>query len=200
MAGDGRPIRKLTSREYFWEALLSLLETRPAGKVSVSELCRQAGLSRPTFYAHWETLDDFLSQAQERVATGFIASTGLRACPDKILHRQSAREAYAAWFDYINRERRVLSLFLGEHGFPGFRHALIAQGIDTYRTVLDKAERRFCGKVTAQALATYVVSAHMGLMDLYLAEGDRYTAEQMADQLVALTFDGFFSTLGILVD
>lgn len=200
MADCGRTVRKLSSREYFWEALLALLETRLAGKVSVSELCRQAGLSRPTFYANWETLDDFLLQAQERVAEGFMASTGFRAHPDKIIRRQSVREAYVLWFDYIDRERRALSLFLGENGFSGFRQTLMVQGFETYCTVLDGVDRRFRGKVSTRALATYVVSAHMGLMDLYLAEGDGCAPEQMADQLVTLTFDGFFSTLGILVD
>ncbi|NHM14997.1 TetR family transcriptional regulator [Eggerthellaceae bacterium zg-886] len=45
-------------------ALISLLEEKPIGSISVAELCRKADVSRSTFYAHYDTPEDLLESIQ----------------------------------------------------------------------------------------------------------------------------------------
>lgn len=53
------PIHPISSTEVrFWEALTKLLTEKPLDKISVSELCRQAGLSRKTFYVRYQKVED----------------------------------------------------------------------------------------------------------------------------------------------
>lgn len=35
------------------DSMLELMKDRPAGKVTVKELCEKAGVNRATFYAHY---------------------------------------------------------------------------------------------------------------------------------------------------
>lgn len=48
------------------EALLSLLEKKHISQVSVTELCAKAGINRATFYKHYGTPNDILSEMSHR--------------------------------------------------------------------------------------------------------------------------------------
>lgn len=48
------------SRNLLQEALLSLLREKRYPKITVTDIVKRAELSRPTFYAHFETKDDLL--------------------------------------------------------------------------------------------------------------------------------------------
>lgn len=62
---DKRPVRVQQvnqSREWFQEALSQLLQQTPYQQITVSALATRAGLSRRTFYRHYETIDQVLTQ------------------------------------------------------------------------------------------------------------------------------------------
>lgn len=62
--------RAAASRELIKKAFLSLLACKPLSELKMSELARQAGVSRSTLYAHYETpravfdelVDDFVAR------------------------------------------------------------------------------------------------------------------------------------------
>lgn len=47
------------------EALIALLEEKDFEYISVKEICARAGVNRSTFYLHYETVADLLSEAME---------------------------------------------------------------------------------------------------------------------------------------
>jgi AcrR family transcriptional regulator len=54
------------SRTQLTDALTTLLRTREPREISVSALCTEAGLSRPTFYQHFASLDEVAVAGIER--------------------------------------------------------------------------------------------------------------------------------------
>ena len=44
------------TKKLLQEGLLRLLETKRLDKISVTELCREAGINRATFYNHYDSL------------------------------------------------------------------------------------------------------------------------------------------------
>ena len=45
------------------EAFLALLEKKDFAYITVKEVCEKAGVNRSTFYLHYETVSDLLSES-----------------------------------------------------------------------------------------------------------------------------------------
>ena len=90
---------KMTKR-LIKESLTELLETENLNSISVRMICERADLNRSTFYLHYETLDDLLSEFTEELMssvwkndTAFIREQDYR---DKLDHIYSHRTEYLA--------------------------------------------------------------------------------------------------------
>lgn len=59
------------------EALLCLLEDKDFVYITVKELCETAGVNRSTFYLHYETMGDLLTECMDYVNDKFIRSVGV---------------------------------------------------------------------------------------------------------------------------
>ena len=55
------------------EAFLELLEKKDFSYITVKEICEKAGVNRSTFYLHYETLDDLLSESTEFINKQFLS-------------------------------------------------------------------------------------------------------------------------------
>lgn len=56
------------------EALLSLLEAKDLEYITVKEICAKAGVNRSTFYLHYETISDLLTECLEYTNKQFLSS------------------------------------------------------------------------------------------------------------------------------
>ena len=54
------------------EALLMLLEKKDFAYITVKEICETAGTNRSTFYLHYETIEDLLSESIEYINKQFL--------------------------------------------------------------------------------------------------------------------------------
>lgn len=54
------------------EAFLSLLEHKDFAYITVKEICEKAGVNRSTFYLHYETVGDLLSESVEYTQRRFL--------------------------------------------------------------------------------------------------------------------------------
>lgn len=54
------------------EALIRLLEVKDYEYITVKEICEKAGVNRSTFYLHYETVNDLLSECLENIKKRFF--------------------------------------------------------------------------------------------------------------------------------
>lgn len=63
--------RVMITKRMLKEGMMRLLQEKPLDKISITELCREAGINRTTFYRHYEWPRDVLAEMQN----DFLAET-----------------------------------------------------------------------------------------------------------------------------
>ena len=109
-------------------ALISLLEKKEFAYITVSEICREAGVNRSTFYLHYETVGDLLEETTRYLLDDFVSYfpvdsqaevarlqecdlTQLNFITDEYLH---------PYLRYIRDHCRVFAVALSNIGHFGF--------------------------------------------------------------------------------
>lgn len=97
------------------EAFLRLLEKKDFEYITVQELCREAGVSRSTFYLHYETLGDLLEESTRHMYDSFQSYfdvpsgtfiARLSDCPDEELNLLTPKYLLP-YLRYVREHRRL---------------------------------------------------------------------------------------------
>lgn len=97
------------------EAFLTLLEKKDLAYITVKEICEAAGVNRSTFYLHYETIGDLLSESVEHMNRQFldymaqdseIFISKLHTCPVEELYLVTP-EYLTPYLNYIKEHRRL---------------------------------------------------------------------------------------------
>ena len=96
-------------------AFLDLLSKKDFAYITVKEICEKAGVNRSTFYLHYETVADLLSESVEYMNAQFInymkqdpleTVTRLRDCPLEELYFVTP-EYLTPYLNYIKENKRL---------------------------------------------------------------------------------------------
>lgn len=97
------------------EAFLQLLEKKDFAYITVKEICEAAKVNRSTFYLHYETMDDLLTESTSHMNEQFLAYmkqdaavfiTKLRDCPLNELYLVTP-EYLTPYLNYIKEHKRL---------------------------------------------------------------------------------------------
>ena len=123
------------------KALVSLLEIKELEYITVSEICKVAGVNRSTFYLHYETIGDLLEETTRYLLDDFRAyfpfenkdlTTALQEEDEKELLFIDERYLYP-YLRYVMDHRWVFSAALSNMGTLGFErvfHRMYEQVFD----------------------------------------------------------------------
>lgn len=95
------------------ESLLKILKEKPISKVTIKELCEEAGLNRGTFYLHYYEPNDVLKEIEEdfvREKMSFMDHYLREDNPDQL----------TKLFETIFRNRELSMVLFGHNGAPQF--------------------------------------------------------------------------------
>ena len=103
-------INKLVT-ESLQGALLKLLKTDDYEKITVTELCRKAGVSRMAFYGNFKSKDDILKRIVDGLHKELLGVTGTA------FRSSTTRQWYEQLFAFVRAKSEVVRLIIG----AGFR-------------------------------------------------------------------------------
>ena len=102
------------------DALLDLLKTKPFAYITISEICKKAGVNRSTFYLHYENTADLLAETGQLLLDDFrsyfmVDTVALTAhfadCEEKELNFIT-EEYLHPYLSYIRDNRHVFATIL----------------------------------------------------------------------------------------
>ena len=97
------------------ESFLTLLAKKDFEYITIKEICEVAGVNRSTFYLHYETMSDLLSESVSRMNEQFLAcmekdsdafSAKLRNCPRDELYLITP-DYLTPYLSYIKNNKRL---------------------------------------------------------------------------------------------
>lgn len=160
MANKPNNTRSTQSKASLRQALIKLLESRDLTKITARDVCETAGVTRSTFYMHYESLDALLKEIESTLEEGMLPYFD-RNSIERL--GQDAHSPYLSsyrWFEYCLANSGSFRAILGPHGDPGFEYRIrqrlrkeVNDMMDFDRMPHDK-QRRYVIEFTVSAILT----------------------------------------------
>ena len=150
---------------YIITALLQLMQKKAFDRISITELCRKAGVSRMSFYRNFESKEAVLNKWCARITDRFVAESGIN------YRNNTMKEYFNTLFTHVLKYREM-SFILQKNGLLW----IVKDDIDrvffeTYRDVYDEYKMHF---ITGGIFNAYV---------LWIENGLRETPEELSLKL-----------------
>jgi AcrR family transcriptional regulator len=196
-------LRIIRTKESIRDALVELIDEKGFEAITVKDITTRAKINRGTFYAHYQDKFDLMTKCEEEIMLEMsrIAKQNFPAVITA-LETNSPTETpfYIAVpiFEYLNEKSGFMRAVLGPKGDLSFQTRLkdfmwkTLFGNDP--NALIKEENLL---VPGQYLASYVASAHIGVIQQWLNSDRKESPQEMAQILSTITFNGPFFAAGL---
>jgi len=196
-------LRVVRSKQAIQDALVELIEEKGFEAVTVKDITTRARINRGTFYAHYQDKYDLMSKCEDEIMVGMssIAKKIFPSLKTELQQSPSRLAIYpfvAALFAYMNEHSRFMKAALGPKGDMSFQTRIRAFMQETMLgnspDVLIQEEECL---VPAKYFATYVGSAHIGVIQQWLESGRQESPEEMARTLTTILVHGPLYAAGL---
>ncbi len=99
-------MRIIISKKMIREGLFRCLKTKKIDKITITELCREAGVNRTTFYSHYEFPRDVLDEISAEIVDEII---------DIYKHTDSVRESTILSLVRLQEQKDILKVIFSEN-------------------------------------------------------------------------------------
>ena len=127
-------------------ALISLLKKKPFDYITISEICKTAGVNRSTFYLHYETVGDLLEETTRYLLDDFLSyfsidtqavALNLTNCELNELFFVSDKYL-TPYFSYIKDHKEVFGTALLHNKTLGFEDVYKRMFDNIFNPILDR--------------------------------------------------------------
>ena len=173
------------TKKLLQEGLLRLLEVKTLDNISVTELCRESGINRATFYNHYSSPQELLDDLEHRLTTEL---KGIIGNPQTIEAIYIHLEAVCAFF--LEHKQTVLSLHRC-HADDEISNALyhLNQNFQTYRL-----SNRYTATMNETSLHLVSVFFYTGCYNIileWLKKDLPMTPYELAELMIRLASENF---------
>ena len=183
------------------EALVSLIDEKGFDALSVKDITIRADINRGTFYLHYKDKFDLLEQTEADIVqevAGIILQANSLSLAD--FHRtHQPLPVMVKMFEYFQENDSLVRAILGIKGDIAFQIQLrkaiemnlskvgFFEGINSQNFLLP-----------SEYIITYVIAAHLGVVQMWLRKGCVESPQEMALILSKLSLEGPFRAVGIV--
>ena len=170
----------LTSQTAIAEALLTLMKEKPYSRISVSEICKRAGVSRQTFYTLFSSKDNVIAYELERK---YCFRPEEHECCRASMSLEDICHAYSL---YITQSADILEMLVNNDILYLMQDSL-------YRTFIDSDCCMSAGSGEDRIYAAdFIAGGLTGIARNYVLQGSVSSSDHLEALLYALFNGSFF--------
>ena len=162
------------------QSLLELMKEKPIGKITVTDICRAADINRNTFYVHYASPIDLLSQIQDELYLEILSSV------DKISGRETVVRLLTEICRAIADNGELCKIIISEHGDKAFMRRVL--NIARTQSIADWDKRK---KGTSyevlEMMYVFTASGSIAIIEKWLRGDMKETPEQIAEFINNMT-------------
>ena len=169
------------SKAQICSTLISLLQTKPNRRITVSQICDSAGVSRPTFYKNFDSIDAVVRYRLLQLKKNYQRS-----------HSRSGdiRTYLKDFYAFVSSNPEINLLLAKGKLFPVFEDILR----EDYQAYLTNFKGQIHKGTVSEYLPGYLAATIVSLLRKWVESGYRQTPEQMGE-LASKMIDGYKTML-----
>lgn len=172
--------RIMLTKRLLQNAFLKLLKTVPLHAISIRELCSEAGINRTTFYNHYGSQYDLLSDISQR----FLDSIAGRLESADLTDRESVHERVATVLEYIAENRELSILLINNNIDPSFAERIFS--LPKISDLLDAALAHCTDERLRAATVAFVIHGSYKLLQEWINQEDRPSPNEQTGLMLGL--------------
>lgn len=194
--------RSLRTRAAIYQALIELIEEKGFEILTISDITRRANLNRSTFYLHFRDKSDLVLQMEDEITQNFekILIQDLVINFKDLEKMDAPIPVIVSMFTYFKENVRLIGAMLDLKGELSLQNQIIQviQKNISLGFLMGIQSIRF--EVPAEYLFSYMISAHLGVVQAWIKKGCIESPEEMATNLMKLSLKGPFHAVQIEYD
>ncbi|HDR7793976.1 TPA: TetR/AcrR family transcriptional regulator C-terminal domain-containing protein [Bacillus luti] len=203
MRDSNLDLRVIRTKTAIRNALVELIEEKGFESVTVKDITTKANINRGTFYTHYQDKFDLMTKCQEEIMYE-MSNIAKQRFPEVIADLGSNPSPTAPFtlitsiLEFLNENSEFMKAVLSPKGDLSFQTKLKDF---MWKTLFEDTNEGLVNKdnllVPSQYLASYMASAHIGVIQQWLNNGQKETPEEIAHILSTIAIHGPFYAAGL---
>ncbi|WP_332236756.1 TetR/AcrR family transcriptional regulator [Sporolactobacillus sp. KGMB 08714] len=195
MTGQQIDRRIARTRRMIRDALTKLIEEKGFDAITVSDLTERADINRGTFYLHYRDKYDLLRQSEEEILADIeaISEMSMEQLNDDSPVQYEKMEKQIPFLVhllvYLGSNSDFMKVILGPRGDLSF-HIKLKDIMSRHLILKLKEWQSGESSVPIEYIAAYLISADFGIVQLWLENGMKESAKELAVIMNNITFQG----------
>ncbi|MED0826541.1 TetR/AcrR family transcriptional regulator [Bacillus pacificus] len=196
-------LRVVRTKTAIRNAFVELIEEKGFDAITVKDITTKANINRGTFYAHYQDKFDLMTKCQEEIMYKF-SNIAKQKLPEVIADLGSSPSPTMPFIlitsilEFLNENSDFMKAVLSPKGDLSFQTKLKDF---MWKTIFEDTNGALINKenllVPSQYLASYMASAHIGVIQQWLNNGQKETPEEIAHILSTIAVHGPFYAAGL---
>ncbi|EJS69283.1 TetR/AcrR family transcriptional regulator [Bacillus cereus] len=203
MRDSNLDLRVIRTKTAIRNAFVELIEEKGFDAITVKDITTKANINRGTFYTHYQDKFDLMTKCQEEIMHE-MSAIAKKKFPEVIADLGSNPSPttpfvlIASILEFLNENSHFIKAVLSPKGDLSFQTKLKDF---MWKTLFEDTNGALINKenllVPSQYLASYMASAHIGVIQQWLNNGQQETPEEIAHILSTIAVHGPFYAAGL---
>lgn len=172
--------RAQRTRQALRTAVLTLISQEPIEVISISDVVREAGVNRSSFYVHYSDIDELLADAFEELS---ISVNQTNMISPGVPHdaETGLPKTLMQYLEHIAEYKSAYAWALGPKGSAAVTHRLREQ----FRAIIEQSLLQYADRSTAVSMgfdadAAFLAGAVIGTISIWLSEAPEVPAKRVS--------------------